>query len=200
MKIIPILILICLCGIITAKAKFKIPKTIIKKLSRKAFKQFPSSLASGLVASTLLDSVKQSTHGDAWSLNYFDQKFEMIASTFEMMQHNIGQNSEAIALTQQGIQTKRVNDIIMKTVLFISTAAAIGAIIWLGLKTRNNAYFKRMQSLISSLAGLKKELKARANILKTSEEIARVQQRGQELNENISLVHQSAAGNIMEDI
>ena len=57
-----------------------------------------------------------------------------------------------------------------------------------------------MQSLISSLAGLKKELKARANILKTSEDIARVQQRGQELNENISLVHQNAAGNIIEDI
>ena len=133
MKIIPILIFICLCGIITANAKFKIPKTIVKKLSRKAFKQFPSSLASGLVASTLLDSVKQSTHGDAWSLNYFDQKFEMIASTFEMMQHDIDQTSEAIALIQQGIQTKRVNDIIMKTVLFISIAVAIGAIIWLGL-------------------------------------------------------------------
>ena len=117
-----------------------------------------------------------------------------------MMQHDIDQTSEAIALVQQGIQTKRVNDIIMKSVLFISIAVAIGAIIWLGLKTRNNACFKRMQSLISSLAGLKKELKARANILKTSEEIARVQQRGQELNENISLVHQNAAGNIIEDI
>ena len=51
-----------------------------------------------------------------------------------MMQHDIDQNSEAIALIQQGIQTKRVNDIIMKTVLFISIAVAIGAIIWLGLK------------------------------------------------------------------
>ena len=142
----------------------------------------------------------QPNHGGSWDLQYYDQKFGMIASTFEMMQHDIDQISEAIAHTQQGFQTKRVNDVIMKSVLFIATAALLGAIIWIGLKTRNNVYFKRMQSLLSSLAGPKKDLKARANILKTSEEIARVQQRGQELNENISLVHQSATGNIIEDI
>lgn len=71
-----------------------------------------------------------------------------------MMQHEIDQISEAIALKQQGIQTKRVNDTIMKSALFISTAAVIGAIIWLGLRTSNNAHFKRMQSLISSVAEL----------------------------------------------
>ena len=181
-------------------AKFKILKTILKKLSHKAFKKLSSKMAGGLLTSTLLDSVGQPNHGGSWDLQYYDQKFGMIASTFEMMQHDIDQISEAIAHTQQGFQTKRVNDVIMKSVLFIATAALLGAIIWIGLKTRNNVYFKRMQSLLSSLAGPKKDLKARANILKTSEEIARVQQRGQELNENISLVHQSATGNIIEDI
>ena len=79
-------------------------------------------------------------------------------------------------------------------------AAIICAVVFIGLKMRKNVYFKRMQSLISSLAGLKSDLKARAHILKTSDDISVAQRRNRELNEDISLVQHSAAGNIMEDI
>ena len=76
--------------------------------------------------------------------------------------------SEIVEINQHGFHAKRIRDIIMKSIIFIMIAAIICAVVFIGLETRKNVYFKRMQSLISSLAGLKSDLKACAHILKTS--------------------------------
>ena len=198
--IILAIIYLTLCTQVTASAKFKIPKTILKKLSKKALKKFSSEITGSLLSSSLRENVKEPSHGGYWNLKYFDQKFEMIASTFVVLQKEMDHLSEIVELNQHRFPAKRTRDIIMKSVIFIMIATIICAVIFIGLKMRKNVYFKRMQSLISSLAGLKSDLKARANILKTSEDITNAQRRNRELNEDISLVQHSAAGNIMEYI
>lgn len=53
----------------------------------------------------------------------------------------------------------------------ITKLAAIVGLIWITFKMRNNVYFKRKQSLISSLAGLKSEYKTKMDILKTQQDV-----------------------------
>ena len=183
-----------------ASAKFKIPKTILKKLSKKALKKFSSEITGSLLSSSLRESVKEPTHNGYWDLKYYDQKFEMISSTFDVLQKEMDHLSEIVEINQHGFHAKRIRDIIMKSIIFIMIATIICAVVFIGLKMRKNVYFKRMQSLISSLAGLKSDLKARAHVLKTSDDISVAQRRNRELNEDISLVQHNAAGNIMEDI
>ena len=144
--------------------------------------------------------MKEPTHNGYWDLKYYDQKFEMISSTFDVLQKEMDHLSEIVEINQHGFHAKRIRDIIMKSTIFIRIAAIICAVVFIGLKMRKNVYFKRMQSLISSLAGLKSDLKARDHILKTSDDISVPQRRNRELNEDISLVQHSAAGNILENI
>ena len=91
-------------------------------------------------------------------------------------------------------QAKKQNDIIMKTVLFLFTAILISGLVWLAYKMRNNVYLKRMQSLVSSLAGLKSEYKTKVNILRTRQGVDEALSRRQETEENFSLMQQHAAG------
>ena len=95
---------------------------------------------------------------------------------------------------------KKHNDIIMKTVLFTCTTILLSGLVWLAYKMRNNVYLKRMQSLVTSLAGLKSEYKAKVNILKTRQEVDEDMSRRQETEENFSLMQQQAAGATIEDI
>ena len=82
------LIFVLITIVVTANGltDIKLPKTILKKLSQKAFKKFSSKLAGRLLKTSLMDGIGAKNHGGSWSLSWFDQKFEIIASTFEVLQ------------------------------------------------------------------------------------------------------------------
>ena len=82
------LIFVLITIVVTANGltDIKLPKTILKKLSQKAFKKFSSKLAGRLLKTSLRDGIGAKNHGGSWSLSWFDQKFEIIASTFEVLQ------------------------------------------------------------------------------------------------------------------
>ena len=87
----------------------------------------------------------------------------------------------------------------MKTVIFITLVALLGAIIFIGLKMRKNVYFKRLQNILSALAGYKSDLKNKDNIQRTSEEVTRLQHRHRDLDDNISQVHHNTTDHVVVD-
>ena len=148
----------------------------------------------GALASTLLQNFGEENHGNSWDLKYYDRKLQMIQASFEVMRQEISKISEVLDIMDTRFQAKKQNDIIMKTVLFLFTAILISGLVWLAYKMRNNVYLKRMQSLVSSLAGLKSEYKAKVNILRTRQEVDEALSRRQETEENFSLMQQHSAG------
>ena len=62
----------------------KLPKAVLKKLSQKTFKKFSSKLAECLLKTSLRDGIGEKNHGGSWSLPWFEEKFEIIASPFEL--------------------------------------------------------------------------------------------------------------------
>ena len=166
----------------------------LRKIGLKALKKMITGSTKGALASTLLQNVGEESHGNSWDLNYYDRKFQMIQASFEVMRQEISQISEVLDIMDTRFQAKKQNDIIMKTVLFLFTAILISGLVWLAYKMRNNVYLKRMQSLVSSLAGLKSEYKAKVNILRTRQEVDEALSRRQETEENFSLMQQHAAG------
>ena len=85
----------------------------------------------------------------------------------------------------------------MKIVIFTTLGALLGAIVFIGLKMRKNVYFKRLQNILTALAGYKSDLKTRANIQKTSDEVTRLQRRNRDLDDEISQVHHSTNDQIL---
>ena len=166
----------------------------------KALRKMTTGIAKGALAATLLHNVGESGHGGIWDLSYFDRKFQMILATFEVINQEITQIGEIMEIMESQFQQKHTNDIIMKSVLFVSTAALIAGLIWLATKMKGNVYLKGMQSLVSSLAGLKSDYKAKIHILKTQQDVQEAHARHQETEENFSLMQSRDAGATFEDI
>ena len=194
---IPIFMLIAIAATSNGFTDIKLPKAVLKKLSQKAFKKFSSKLAGRLLKTSLRDGIGAKNHGGSWSLPWFEQKFEIIASTFEVLQKEVDHLAEISENTQNGFYANRTKNIIMKTVIFITLVALLGAIIFIGLKMRKNVYFKRLQNILSALAGYKSDLKNRANIQRTSDEVTRLQRRHRGLDDNISQVHHNSNDQIV---
>ena len=173
---------------------------LLRKIGLKALRKMVTGTTKGALAATLLQNVGEQSHGDSWSLNYYNRKFQMIQATFEVIRQEISQISEVIEAMDTRFKEKKHNDIIMKSVFFTGTAILLCGLAWLAYKMRNNVYLKRMKSLVTSLAGLKSEYKAKVNILKTRQEVDEALSRRQETEENFSLMQQQAAGATIEDI
>ena len=196
-----ILVLITIAVTANALTDIKLPKEIIKKLSQKAFKKFSSRLAGRLLKTSLRDGISQKNPEGSWSSwrEWVEQKFEIVASTFEVLQKEVDHLAEISKNTPNGFYANRTKNIIMKTVIFITLVALLGAIIFIGLKMRKNVYFKRLQNILSALAGYKSDLKNRANIQRTSDEVTRLQHRHRDLDDNISQVHHNTTDQIVVD-
>ena len=194
-----ILVLATIAVTANALTDIKLPKEIIKKLSQKAFKKFSSRLAGRLLKTSLRDGITQKNPEGSWSSwrDGVEQKFEIVASTFEVLQKEVDHLATMSENNQNGFYANRTKNIIMKTVIFITLVALLGAIIFIGLKMRNNVYFKRLQNILTALAGYKSDLKTRANIQKTSDEVTRLQRRHRDLDDEISQVHHSTNDHVL---
>ena len=126
-----------------------------------------------------------------------EQKFEIVASTFEVLQKEVDHLAAISENTQNGFYANRTKNIIMKTVIFTTLVALLCGIVFIGLKMRKNVYFKRLQNILTALAGYKSELKTRANIQKTSDEVSRLQRRHRDLDDEISHVHHSTNDHVV---
>ena len=195
------LIFVLITIVVTANGltDIKLPKTILKKLSQKAFKKFSSRLAGRLLKTSLRDGITQKNPEGSWSSwrDGVEQKFEIVASTFEVLQKEVDHLAQMSENTQTGFYANRTKNIIMKIVIFTTLGALLGAIVFIGLKMRKNVYFKRLQNILTALAGYKSDLKTRANIQKTSDEVTRLQRRHRDLDDEISQVHHSTNDQIL---
>ena len=195
------LIFVLITIVVTANGltDIKLPKTILKKLSQKAFKKFSSRLAGRLLKTSLRDGITQKNPEGSWSTwrDGVEQKFEIVASTFEVLQKEVDHLAQMSENTQTGFYANRTKNIIMKIVIFTTLGALLCAIVFIGLKMRKNVYFKRLQNILTALAGYKSDLKTRANIQKTSDEVTRLQRRNRDLDDEISQVHHSTNDQIL---
>ena len=141
-----------------------------------------------MVLATLADGIGSINHLAQWNLVFLYQKHQMSQAALNSMNHKIEQITGAIEMMEERFQTTSTNNIIMKSVLFVAVGALAGGFIWLALKMKNNIYLKRMQSLISSLAGLKNEYKSKINIVKAKQDIQEAHLRQMETEENFSLM------------
>ena len=112
----------------------------------------------------------------------------MTQAALNLINHEIEEITGAIEMMEERFQTTSTNNILMKSILFVAVGALTGGFIWLALKMKNNIYLKRMQSLISSLAGLKNEYKSKINIVKAKQDIHDAHLRQMETEENFSLM------------
>ena len=194
-----IFVLITIAVTANGLTDIKLPKTILKKLSQKAFKKFSSRLAGRLLKTSLRDGITQKNPEGSWSSwrDGVEQKFEIVASTFEVLQKEVDHLAQMSENTQTGFYANRTKNIIMKIVIFTTLGALLGAIVFIGLKMRKNVYFKRLQNILTALAGYKSDLKTRANIQKTSDEVTRLQRRNRDLDDEISQVHHSTNDQIL---
>ena len=195
----PIFMLIAIAATSNGLTDIKLPKTILKKLSQKAFKKFSSRLAGRLLKTSLRDGITQKNPEGSWSTwrDGVEQKFEIVASTFEVLQKEVDHLAQMSENTQTGFYANRTKNIIMKIVIFTTLGALLGAIVFIGLKMRKNVYFKRLQNILTALAGYKSDLKTRANIQKTSDEVTRLQRRHRDLDDEISQVHHSTTDHVV---
>ena len=153
-----------------------------------------SGAAKGTISTTLADGIGSINHHGGWDLNYYDEKHQMTQAALNIINHEIEEITEAIEMMEERFQTTSTNNIIMKSVLFVAVGTLIGGFIWLTLKMTNNIYLKRMQSLISSLAGQTNEYKSKINIVKAKQDIQDAHFRQMETEENFALM-QSNLGN-----
>ena len=123
----------------------------------------------------------------------------MTQAALNLMNHEIEDITGAIEIMEERFQNTSTNNIIMKSILFVAVGALIGGFIWLALKMKSNIYLKRIQSLISSLAGLKNEYKSKINIVKAKQDIQDAHLIQMEAEENFTLMQKRAGGIIIEN-
>ena len=104
---IPIFMLIAIAATSNGFMDIKLPKAVLKKLSQKAFKKFSSKLAGRLLKTSLRDGIGAKNHGGSWSLPWFEEKFEIIASTFEVLQKEVDHLAAVSENTQNGFYANR---------------------------------------------------------------------------------------------
>ena len=163
-------------------------KKNIRSGSKSFIKSVSSGAAKGMISTTLADGIGRINHHGDWNLDYYDQKHQMTQAALNIINHEIEEITGALEMMEERFQTTSTNNIIMKSVLFVAVGALAGGFIWLALKMKNNIYLKRMQSLISSLAGLKNEYKSKINIVKAKQDIHDAHLRQMETEENFSLM------------
>ena len=70
-------------------------------MSIKHVEKIVGSAGHSLLASTILNSVADKGHGDKWSVEYFDKKFETVAASLELMQSEMNQIEKTTTSTRQ---------------------------------------------------------------------------------------------------
>ena len=161
---------------------------LLAKASMRSFKKLANKSAKSFIADSLFSGIGSRSHGNTWNMEYFDNKFTSIETTFEMLQSEIDTLSHIIEALEGRSNTKWYNHTIMKAVIFVSIGGLIIAVIWLCMQMRKNIYLKRMRSLINSLASLKKRLKTKLQVSEINQDVNRLQQDEREYEAGIARV------------
>ena len=107
-----------------------------------------------------------------------------------MLQSEIQTLANIIEATEKTQAKHWYDEVITKIVIFTLITILIGTTSFILCKMKNNVYLKRMQSLIKSLASLKRDLKEKRNVAKMKEDVDRAHQRDQQMEEGIQLLNE----------
>ena len=56
-----------------------------KKISLKLLKKLASGAAKSTIAASMMEEIGVTNHRGSWNMDYYDQKFQTIQATFEMV-------------------------------------------------------------------------------------------------------------------
>lgn len=193
---VSILLILSIVGIIAIDAKIKSGSVKLmgklgKRLSLKLLKKLASGAAKSTIAASMMEEIGVKNHGRSWNMDYYDQKFQTIQATFEMVEEKLEHLSIAVEQIELTMGSSKTNNIIMKSVLFVFLALTMSGLAFALWKMRNNIYLKRMRALINNLASLKTDYKNRMHVLRTKEDVELQIRREAEMHDHLNSIHRS---------
>ena len=190
------IIIILLFGSTISDAKVKSATAKVmgklgKKISLKLLKKLASGAAKSTIAASMMEEIGVTNHRGSWNMDYYDQKFQTIQATFEMVEEKLEHLSIAVEQIEMKMGVSTTHNIIMKSILFVCLALTMGGLAFALWKMRNNIYLKRMRALINNLASLKTDYKNRLHVLRTKEDVEFQIRREAEMHDHLNSIHRS---------
>jgi len=87
-------------------------------------------------------------HGDVWNFNYFDNKFDMIASNLKLLDSEVKAISGFVEALEQATNNHRTTQIIVGSISFLLISALVGVSRYLCRKTTVPQYQRRMNNML----------------------------------------------------
>ena len=175
MKLSVIFILISLQFLATCLSRSVPMKTFSKGIKNfKKFKKLKDILkiaSHGSLPTSVIGDIAMADHGEVWSFNYFDNKFDMIASNLKLLDCEVKAISGFVEALEQTTNNHRTTQIIVGCVSFTFISALVAISGYLCRKTTVSQYQRRMNNMLRVVRNMRDEYQSKHNFQKARDDL-----------------------------
>ena len=150
-------------------------KTLSKGIKHfKKFKRMKDLLkiaSHGALPTSVIGDIAMPDHGNVWSFNYFDNKFDMIASNLKLLDSEVKAISGFVEALEQTTNNHRTTQIIVGSISFVFISALVGVSGYLCRKTTVSQYQRRMNNMLRVVRNMRDEYQSKHNFQKAREDL-----------------------------
>ena len=110
-------------------------------------------------------------HGEVWSFNYFDNKFDMIASNLKLLDSEVKAISGFVEALEQTTNNHKTTQIIVGCVSFTFISALVAISGYLCRKTTVSQYQRRMNNMLRVVRNMRDEYQSKHNFQKARDDL-----------------------------
>ena len=157
-------------GIKTYK-KFKKLKDILKIASH------------GSLPTSVIGDIAKVGHGEVWNFEYFDSKFDMIASNLKLLDSEVKAISGFVEALDQTTNNHRTTQIIIGCISFTFISALVAISGYLCRKTTVSQYQRRMNNMLRVVRNMRDEYQSKRNFQKARDDLNNLGQKDAEVEQ-----------------
>ena len=155
--------------------KNRLIKTFSKGIKNfKKFKKLKDILkiaSHGSLPISVIGDIAMADHGEVWSFNYFDNKFDMIASNLKLLDSEVKAISGFVEALEQTTNNQRTTQIIVGCVSFTFISALVAISGYLCRKTTVSQYQRSMNNMLRVVHNMRDEYQSKHNFQEARDDL-----------------------------